>query len=322
MADGKVVTLGVQDVLSCYDAASGKMLWRKDEFKGAGPGFSAASSPIIVDGLCIAQMGGENKGAIVAYDLATGDEKWKWAKDGTTYSSPSLMTVDGKKVIVAETKGKIVAVNAADGKLLWDTSFSSRYNAASPMVEGETIIYSGSGQGAKAVKLEKKGDEFAAKDLWSNKDNSVIYNTPVIKNGLLFGLSERSTLFCINVESGKTAWSSEENISSDAKGGDAKGSDSKAGDAKGGKGGGKGGRGGGMMGGRGGYGSIVDAGTVLFALTPSGKLIVLEPSDKELKKLAGYNVGTSTYAYPIISGNRIFIKDKDSVTLWTIQPGA
>jgi hypothetical protein len=26
-----------------------------------------------------------------------------------------------------------------------------------------------------------------------------------------------------------------------------------------------------------------------------------------------------THAYPIASGNRIFIKDKDSVTLWTVE---
>src|SRR5579871_6764749 len=37
VADGKVVTLGVRGVLSCYDAASGKMLWRKDDYRGAIP---------------------------------------------------------------------------------------------------------------------------------------------------------------------------------------------------------------------------------------------------------------------------------------------
>ena len=79
-----------------------------------------------------------------------------------------------------------------------------------------------------------------------------------------------------------------------------------------------GGRGG--MGGGGGYGSIVDAGSVLMALTPRMQLIVFEPNDKELKRLASYKVAdTPTYAYPIVSGNRVYIKDQDSVTLWTID---
>src|SRR5262249_42598273 len=88
VADGKVVTLGVQGTLSCLDAASATVVWRKNDFKGALPRFPPSSSPIIVDGLCIAQLGGDSKGAIVAYDLAKGDEKWKWTDDGTAYASP------------------------------------------------------------------------------------------------------------------------------------------------------------------------------------------------------------------------------------------
>ncbi len=74
-----------------------------------------------------------------------------------------------------------------------------------------------------------------------------------------------------------------------------------------------------MMGG-GGYGSIVDAGSVFFALTPAAQLIVFEPNAKEFKQIASYKVGESgTYAYPIIAGNRVFVKDKDSVILWSIE---
>ena len=74
------------------------------------------------------------------------------------------------------------------------------------------------------------------------------------------------------------------------------------------------------MGGGGGFGSIVAAGNVLFALTPSAQLVVFDPGSKEFKPLAKYQVSTgSTHAYPVVSGNRIFIKDKDSVTLWTVE---
>ena len=62
VADGKVVTLGVGGVLSCVDAANGKLLWRKDDFSGAWPRFYTSCSPIVVDGLCIAQLGGESDG--------------------------------------------------------------------------------------------------------------------------------------------------------------------------------------------------------------------------------------------------------------------
>jgi len=302
VADGKVVTLGVRGTLSCLDAATGKNLWRKDDFKGSWPQFFTACSPIVVDGLCIVQLGGESKGAVVAYDLATGDEKWKWADDGTAYASPILVTLGDAKAIVAETAGKIVAIGVTDGKLLWQTPFPKgagrSYNACTPMVDGQTVIYSGSGgRGTKAVKIEKQGDALAAKDLWSNAENGVQFNTPVVKNGLVFGLSERDTLFCINGQTGKIAWTVP---IAEAIGGGQPG-------------------GGGRMGG-GGYGFIVDAGPVLLALTPKSQLIVFEPSDKEFKQLAKYKVAEAdTYTYPVVAGNRLFVKDSNSLTLWTIE---
>ena len=71
------------------------------------------------------------------------------------------------------------------------------------------------------------------------------------------------------------------------------------------------------MGGARGYGSIVDAGPVLFVLTPSGELIVFEPDEIEFYEHARYQVAEGgTFAYPIVSGSRIFVKDQDSVTLW------
>jgi outer membrane protein assembly factor BamB len=293
VADGKVLTLGVQGTLSCLDAATGKKVWRKNDFKGSVPMFSTASSPIVVDGLCIAQLGGRT-GAIVAYDLAKGDEKWKWSGDGTAYASPVLLTLGDAKVIVAETEQNIVAVAVADGKLLWKTPFAvmrgggggrggRAYNACTPMVDGQTIFFSGAGRGTRAVKLEKKDDKIEGKELWSNKDNAVQFNTPVLKNGLLFGITDRDKLFCLNAKSGETAWT--------ANGG-----------------------------GSGGYGSIVDVGSVLLGLTPNSQLLVFEPSDKELKEVAKYKLtAKDTYAYPVVAGNRVFVKERDSVTLWTIE---
>ena len=283
VAEGKVVTLGVGGVVSCVDAATGKLLWRKDDFSGAWPRFYTASSPIVTGGLCIAQLGSESNGGIVAYDLATGDQKWKWTGDGTAYASPDLLTVEGTKMVLTLTAKKIVGLGVADGKLLWESPFPAQgmnYNAATPIVDGQTVIYTGSGRGTKAVKIEKTGDGFAAKELWSNPDNGVQFNTPVLKGGQLYGVSQKGVIFCLDAQSGKTLWTTE-------------------------------------LGGRG-FGCIVDAGSVLLALTPKGELTVFEPSDKEFKKLAGYKVTeTETYAYLVLAGKGLFVKDKDAVSLWT-----
>jgi hypothetical protein len=77
-------------------------------------------------------------------------------------------------------------------------------------------------------------------------------------------------------------------------------------------------RGGGGRGG--GYGSIVDAGPVVMALTPASQLLVFKPDAKGYSEVAKIKVADSpTYAYPVVSGNRIYIRDQGSVTAYTVE---
>ena len=285
VADGKVVTLGVGGVLSCLDAATGKELWRKDEYPKVVPRFFAAMSPIIVDGMAIAQVGGQGNGAIMAFDLATGNPKWKWADEGPAYASPALLTVAGTKQIVTLTEKSVVGVGVADGKLLWQIPFAPQgmaYNAATPIIDGQTVIYTGQGRGTKAVKIEKQGDGFAAKELWSNADNRTQFNTPVLKDGLLYGLSDKGTLFCLNAQTGQMAWADTNKFGT--------------------------------------FGAILDSGSVIIALTEKSGLIAFKPGDKQYEEMAKIKISdASIYAHPVIVGNRIFVKDQDAVTLWTLE---
>ena len=353
VAEGKVVTLGVRGMLSCLDASSGKMLWRKDDFR-AYPQFHPSSSPIIVSGLAVAQLGGRENGAIVAYDLSSGNEKWKWNGPGPSYASPVLMTLSGAKLIVAHTESKLVAINAADGKLVWESGAPQGgpggpggpggggmrggggrdYKAATPIVNGDTVYIAG--RGVRAVKLEKDGEKISGKELWSNAEKSVQFNTPVLKDGLLFGLAPDNELFCVSAKDGKALWNAALPGAAPASpvgaraavnapinfivGFPADPPPTNPGRPPGGPGGPGGRRGGGGGMGGSGFGTVVDAGAVLLVLTPSAQLVVVEPNDKELKQVATYKVASSqTHAYPVASGNRLFIKDKDSVTLWTVN---
>ena len=68
------------------------------------------------------------------------------------------------------------------------------------------------------------------------------------------------------------------------------------------------------------FGAILDAGSVLLGLTQDGTLSVYQPDAKAYTEIASIKVAeTQTYAHPVLAGNRLFVRDQDSVTLWTIQ---
>ena len=144
--------------------------------------------------------------------------------------------------------------------------------------------YTGAGRGTKAVKVEKQGDGFFAKELWSNPDLAPQFNTPVLRDGLLFGLSDHGNLYCINAQTGETAWVDQTQRD------------------------------------RSGFAAIVSAGPYMMALPSSSELIVYKPSDKEYSEVAVIKVSeTPIYAHPVIAGNRIFIKDQDTVAMLLIE---
>ncbi len=284
VADGKLVTLGVAGVVSCVDAGSGKLLWSNSDYKTL-PQFYTATSPIVVDGLAIVHLGGKGQGAIVAFDLASGAAKWKWTGDAPTYASPVLMTVEGVKQLVQQTEKNLVGLSLADGKLLWKIATPTQgrvYNSATPIVDGETVIYTGQGTGTRAVKIEKRGDAFTVRTLWTNDGLGTGYNTPVVHDGLLFGISDRGFLFCLDAKTGKELWV-----------------DSARRDR---------------------FGAIVDAGSVLVALPEKSGLIFFRPGRERYEQLAQLQVSDGPiYAHPVVAGKRIFVKDRDAVTLWIVE---
>ena len=191
-------------------------------------------------------------------------------------------------------------VRVTDGKLLWKVSIGSAWqnSYSTPVVHGDTVFYSitPAGKGGKggkadgpaatgfiALKIEKKGDAFSASEIWK-KDPAAGYHTPVLRDGLLYGVSLKGrNFFCLDAKTGAKKWTD------DADHGEC--------------------------------GCILSVGSVLIALTSDKDLIVFRPGTKEYSEVARYRVSTSPpWCVPILAGNRIYVKDKGgSLTLWTIE---
>lgn len=282
LSNGKVVTFGASGILSCLDASTGKLLWRKDNPSNAFPAFFTGTSPLITDEMCIVHVGKKDDGQVIAYDLTSGNEKWKWSGEGPSYSSPSVMTIEGKKLLIVITEKNIMALSLADGKSLWQiaTPVQQRfYNCVSPYIDGQTIYFTGQGTGMKAIKVEKSANEYTTKELWNNTAVSAKWNTPILKDGFLYGFTDQKRIYCLNATSGQTAWI-DNAVTSD-------------------------------------FSTIVDCGSVIVGLTSTDNVIVLKPDGKEYSEVAKYKVSdTPIYAYPVISGNSMYIKDAETLMMY------
>jgi outer membrane protein assembly factor BamB len=284
-ANGKIVTFGISGILSCLDAASGKVLWRKENPTNAIPQFYTGMSPLIVDGMCIAQVGTKDNGSIIAFDLKTGNEKWKLSGEGPAYASPSIMTVNKVKLLILFTEKSLMALTLKDGKLQFQIPALPQqrfYNCVSPYISGNLIYYTGQGTGTRALEVVKEQNGFKTKELWNNPAVGAKWNTPVLKNGYLYGFTDQRRIYCINASTGETAWVD-----------NATNSD---------------------------FATLVDCGSVLIGLPSTGNLIVFNPDAKAYSEISKYKVAeTQVYAYPIVAGNLVYIKDAESLTLYKIE---
>jgi len=287
--NGKLYTLGITGVFSCYDLAKGKLLWRKnfaEKFGAKAPLFGTAMSPVVDRGLVIVHAGGNDQGGMVALDAATGAEKWTWTEDGPGYASPIIVEIAGKRQIVTQSQKNIIGIWEDTGGLLWKIPFETEYvqNIVTPIVYNDTLIFSGINKGVFAVRVGWKENKWVTETVWQNKEVAMYMNSPVLSGNLLFGLSHKNKgqFFCLDAATGKTLWTGDPRQGENA--------------------------------------AMLIAGSTLFSLTNDGELIVTNAAAKGATVLKKYKVADSaTWAHPAISGNRILVKDETSLALLSLE---
>jgi outer membrane protein assembly factor BamB len=290
--DGRLYTFGITGVLSCLDANTGKVVWRHEfskKHKQTSPLFGTAMSPLLDRGLLIAHVGGQDDGALTAFDARTGAVRWRRTEDGPAYASPIAVTLGGVRQIVTQTEKNCVGIDAATGNLLWSLPFTTAYdqNSITPVAVGDRIVFAGMRQPTFAVRPVRKGSAWEAEKLWQTGDVTMYMSTPVYSGGRLYGFSERRSgqMFVLDAATGKTLWTGEGRQGDNA--------------------------------------SIWDAGPHLLALTTGADLIVYRKEANALTEAARYTVADSAvWASPALSGGRLLVKDVGTLTLWLLSAPA
>jgi len=284
-ANGRLFTLGMSGIVTAFDAATGKQIWQKPA-PPVEPHFHTAQSALVDRGSVILHVGGHSQGALTAFDEATGTVKWAWTGDGPAYGSAILADFGGTRQVIVFSQENLVGVDAASGQLLWRVPFTARSitNSITPLVYGQTVIVSGQGKPLTAYTISKKGDQWAAELAWENDQLQMSFSNPVLVGDALFSLSPLNSgqFFWADAKTGKTLWRS---------------APRQAGNA-----------------------AIVRAPDYLFVLKDDGQLIVARSTPGGFEPLKTYTVADSaTWAPPVISGNRVFVKDISTLALWTMN---
>jgi len=287
--DGKLYTLGISGILTCWDGATGAVRWRKEfskQYRQTSPLFGTAMSPVIDGGLLIAHVGGNDDGALTAFEAGSGEVKWQWKGDGPAYASPIVTEFSGTRQVITETQNNIVGVSASTGQLLWKIPFTTEYvqNIPSPLLYHDLVILSGLEKGIFAVRPSAKDGKWSAETVWRNADISMYMSSPVLEGGLIFGFShyKKGQFFCVDARTGATKWTSPPRQGDNA--------------------------------------AAVISGGNLILLRDDAQLIIAKANGARFEALRNYTVADSpTWAHPVILRNGVVIKDATTLAFWSTK---
>jgi outer membrane protein assembly factor BamB len=284
LAEGRLFTFGISGILSAWDAATGRLVWRKEG--GASPTYGTALSPVVDQGKLIAHVGTDSSGALTAFDAATGAVRWAWKKDGPGYASPVVGVLGGTRQVVTQTTGFLVGLAADTGALLWKVPFTTPWeqNAVTPLLDGDRVIYGGLDQPVKALRVTRQGATFSTAELWQNADVSTYMSTPVLVAGHLYGFSRRNKgqYFALDAATGKTLWQS--------------------------------------PGRKGDNAALLAGGGALFLLDTDAELAVLPLGASSFAPVRTWTVAESaTWAHPLVTSGGVLVKDVDTLAFWRFE---
>lgn len=269
---------------ACGMVLSPKGLETSASLGGQGNYYGAAASPLIEGNLGIVNIGNLKGGDLIAFDLKSGEEKWRWHGPAPSSSSPVMATLHGVRQVVVLTRDNLAGVDVKNGASLWHYAIEANAQVVTPIVFEDLVIFSGYRSPTIAVRIKKESRLWSADKAWSTNEVTLYMSTPVLNGEKLYGLSytNRGQFFAMEVRTGKVLWAGDGRQAQNA--------------------------------------AILCLGDELLALTDEANLIVIARSDSAYQPVANYRVANSpTWAHPVLWDRSMLIKDESHLMLWRVE---
>lgn len=291
-ADGRLYTLGVGGDLTCFDAATGRVAWRRDfraSFPTPMPICGASLSPLVDGPRIYVHAGHDDRGAIFALDRQTGREIWNRPGEGPGYTSPILATFDGRRMLVTAAHNSWLGLAPETGALLWSHAVRRspfNHQSITPVVAGGLLVCGANQRPTLGLRPRRVGEGWVVDRVWENAAVTMSTASPVAAGGLVYALNEktRGQLVALDPGTGRTAWS--------------------------------------CPGGRGEHVTLYAAGELVLVFSMSGDLLVQRRGAAgELREIARYAVADGvTWSSPAVAGGLLLVKGGEQLALWAL-PG-
>ncbi len=211
---------------ACIDTKSKKVLWKRDDLPCQhyrGPG----SSPIIFEDLLILTFDGIDQQYVTALDKKTGDTRWRtdrtraWddfdengqPKRGgdlrKAFSTPIIVEQDGKPLMLSVGSSASYGYDPRTGEEQWKVEQIGFTPSTRPVWDGKRL-FTATGYGGTelwAIQTDGTGDATASHVAWRRAEKDVPDTpSPILVDGLLYVVSNRGQLTCLEPASGDVVW--------------------------------------------------------------------------------------------------------------------
>ena len=162
----------------------------------------------------------EGPSYLLAIDKKTGKDVWKTARfSRQSYSSPVLLSVDGKPQIVVSSAGSVDGYDPQTGTLLWTyeevggnrsttplpVSGNRFLIAASPGMHDEYVV--DARKSNLVMEIEFKDDTYLPKVVWRTNKAMPSFASPIAHQGLAYWVTKIGIVFCFDAETGEKIYS-------------------------------------------------------------------------------------------------------------------
>jgi len=206
---------------ACIDTKTGKILWQRRDLNCdhlQGP----ASSPILYNNLLILHIEGTDVQFVAALDKTTGKTVWKKHRPRDiyndrvrplykkAYSTPIIITVNGKKQLISEGAQATFAYVPETGEEIWRVIYGFDSTISCP-ITGKGLVYVNTGWDTKkigllAVRPDGTGDVTDSHVVWEYWDKVAGESSPIFVDSFIYMVSDRGHLTCLDAVQGEKVW--------------------------------------------------------------------------------------------------------------------